>query len=425
MFENCKGKKLLVIGVEENESIIRAAHDMGVYVVLIDKNADSFTAEAKELADELWKMDYSDIDNVAKKCEENNIDGVMAGYSEFKVLFAARISEKIGKPFYATVEQIEITRNKRKFKDLCIKYGVPIAKDYCFAKPLTEEEKKAVNYPVIVKPTDYAGCKGISVCYNEEQLNEAVTYALKFSQSQTIICEDYLIGTELMAIYTIVDGEASLSCLNEKYISQDHDRISGLCDAVVSPSKYYNKYMETTDAKIKNFLKGIKAENGMAFFQFIANDDGIVVFEMGYRLNGNNDCRIIEKYNGINYMKMMISYSVTGNMGDDLKKDNANNGKFLCSLYLYLKKGVVGKIDYSQLVGAEGIDDIYAYAEVGKYISDDDSTQRRGVAIKMCADSIEGLAEKIKDVQKKAVVLDENGENMLFKPFDTKRLLER
>ena len=39
MYENCKGKKLLLIGVEENESLIRAAHEMGVYVVLIDKNA--------------------------------------------------------------------------------------------------------------------------------------------------------------------------------------------------------------------------------------------------------------------------------------------------------------------------------------------------------------------------------------------------
>ena len=180
MFEACKGKKLLVIGIEEYEELIEAAHEMGVYVILIGNNANRTNAKAKWLADEVWNDDYSDIDAVAAKCKREGVSGVMAGYSEFKVSFAARISQALGAPFYATPEQIEITRNKRSFKDLCIKYKVPVARDYCFSKPLSENEKDAVNYPVIVKPTDYAGCKGISVCNNIDQLNEAIAYALSF-----------------------------------------------------------------------------------------------------------------------------------------------------------------------------------------------------------------------------------------------------
>lgn len=425
MFENCKGKKLLIIGVEENDSIVRAAQEMGVYVVLIDRNADAFDTEGKHLADEIWKMDYSDIDSVVKKCQEENIDGLMTGYSEFKVLFAAKISEKLGKPFYATVDQVELTRNKRKFKDECIKYGVPLAKDYCFAKPLTQEEKEQVNYPVIVKPTDYAGKKGVSVCYNEEELNEAITYALEYSQSKTIICEDFIEGTEIMAIYTLVDGEASLSCLNEKYLAQTDGRKTSLCHAAVSPSKYYNMFVETIDDKIKAFLKGIKAENGVAFFQAIANHKGITVFEMGYRLNGNNDCNVLEKYNNINYMKMMISHSVTGHMGDDLKKDNPLGGKNRCSLYFYMNEGEVGKVDCSLLADVDGIDDVHIYALEGRHITDEDNSQRRGVAVKLSADNLEALAEKIDEVQQKVIILNDKGENMLFEPFDTNRLFEK
>ncbi|MDO4564015.1 MAG: ATP-grasp domain-containing protein [Clostridia bacterium] len=421
-YEKCKGKKLLAVGIEEYEELIEAAHEMGVYVILIGRNADITTAYAKYMADEVWCDDYSNIDKVVEKCRLNGVSGVMAGYSEFKVLFAAKIAAALGTPFYATEEQVNITRNKRSFKDLCLKHGIPVAKDYCFSKPLTEEEKQLVIYPVIVKPTDYAGCKGITVCYNEEQLNEAIEYALQYSDSQSIICEEYVVGTELMAIYTVANGEISLSSLSEKFISQDHERISGLCDIVLAPSRYYEMYVENIDVQIKELLSNIGVKNGVAFFQGIANEQGVKIFEMGYRLNGNNDCRVIEKYNGINYMKMLISYSLTGSMGDDLKKERAHFGRYLCTLCTYLNEGTIGEVDYSALQDKDWVDGIHSYVEVGKSISSDDSTQRRGIFVKLSGTSLDEIAEYIKEAQRSIVVTDVHGNNMLFKPFDTNRL---
>lgn len=427
MYKDLKGKKLLVIGGDVNDiNIIQTAHQMGVYVISTDRNTDITKSPAKPLADEAWSIDYSDVQAVADKCIEENVDGVIAGYSEFRVLAAAKIAALINKPFYANEEQIEITRNKRTFKDLCTKFDVKIAKDYCYSYPVTKEELDAVEFPVIVKPTDYAGCKGISVCYNREQLEDAVEYAVSLSASRTIIIEDYIIGTELMAIYTIADGKISLSCLNEKYISEDHERISGLCDIVLTPSKYYDMYMRTTDEKMKVFLKGIGAENGVAFFQFIANENGITAFEMGYRTNGNNDYKVIDKYNGINYMKMLISYSLTGSMGGDLSKDDPlMGGKYLCTLLQYVHSGTVGKIDYEAIKGHEKVDDIYPWVKPGKTIVEDGSTQQRGVSVKLAADSLEEIAELINFVQDNVVIEDTDGKNMLFKPFDTNRLFRK
>lgn len=423
MYENVKGKKLLVIGGDVNDiNIINTAKEMGVYTISTDRNTNYAQSPAKEIADEAWDIDYGDVEAVAKKCIEENVDGVMAGYSEFRVLAAAKVSDLIGKPFYATAKQIEITRSKRTFKDLCVKFGVPIAKDYCYSFPVSDEEKNLIEYPVIVKPTDYAGCKGITVCYNRDQLDDAIELAVSLSESKTIIIEDCLVGTELMAIYTIVDGNATLSILNEKYISQDHDRISGLCDVVLSPSKYYDMYMKTTDEKMKTFLKGIEARNGVVFFQFIANDKSITAFEMGYRINGNNDYHVIEKYNNINYMKMLITYSLTGSMGDDNSKDNPIFEKYLCSLLTYIHAGTVGKIDFDKIIGHKGIGDIYNWTRIGKKVVEDGSTQQRGVTVKMSADTIEDIANLIEFTYDNLTIEDVNGKNMLFKPFDTKRL---
>ena len=310
MYEALKGKKLLVIGSDaSNLDMIACAHEMGVYVIAADGIADRSRTPAKNAADEAWDIDYSDLDAIEKKCRECGVDGVFAGYSEFRVLAACRIAKRMGFPFYATEEQINLTRNKRTFKDVCMTYDIPVPKDYCFAYPLTDEDKARIEFPVIVKPADYAGRKGITVCYNREELDAAIEYAVSKSQSRTIIVEDYLEGIEFASVYTIKDGQISLSCVNEKYITKDQEKVSGLCEFLISPAKSYGRYVEELDGKVKAFLKGINAQNAVAFFQGMVTDRKLYIFEMGYRINGNNDYRVIERMNGINFMKMMIAYS--------------------------------------------------------------------------------------------------------------------
>lgn len=421
-----KNKKLLIIGGTgvENINIINAAHQMGVYCVVVDRNTDPKTTQAKQAADAAWDMDYSDIDALADKCREFGIDGIMAGYSEPRVLVAAKASQKLGLSFYATPEQIELTRNKRIFKDYCAKYDIPIPKDYCYGVPPSEEEKDKIKYPVIVKPTDYGGRKGITICYNREELDKAIDYALQFSFSNTIIIEEYLQGRELMAIYTLVDGRATLSCLNEKYLIQSDGKTSALCNLVVNPSKHYQEYIDTIDSKIKTFLSGIEANNGVAFFQLLAAEDGIRVFEMGYRINGNNDYKDIEKFNDISYMKMLISYSLTGSMGDDNSKDNPDFGCYFCNLVLYCHAGTIGTIDYEKIKGHAGVEDIYCEIQNGKNIVEDGTTQQKAISVRLKADNLEEIAELIKYVEANVCVDSIEGKSMLFEKFNTDRLFK-
>ncbi len=426
MFENLKDKKLLIIGGTgvENINIINAAHQMGVYCVVVDRNTDPKTTQAKQIADEAWDIDYSDIELLAQKCRENGINGIMAGYSEPRVLAAAKISQFLGLPFYATPEQVDLTRNKRTFKDYCKKYEIPIPRDYCYGEPPSEEEKEKIKYPVIIKPTDYGGRKGISICYNRADLDKAIEYALQFSFSNTIIIEEYLKGRELMAIYTLVDGKATLSCLNEKYLIELEGKTSALCNLVVNPSKFYSEYLKTIDPRVKNFLKGIKADNGVAFFQLLAAEDGIRVFEMGYRVNGNNDYKDIEKYNNISYMKMLISYSITGSMGDDNSKDNPDFGCYLCTLVEYCHAGTVGKIDLEKIKSYPYVKDIYCEIHEGKTIIEDGTTQQKAISIRIEAADLEELSRHINYIEENICVEDINGNSMLFNKFNTNRLFD-
>lgn len=423
MYENLKGKKLLVIGsAEEDSNIVKVAKSLGVYVIAADGKPKSETTFAKNVADEDWEVDYSDTEKIGEMCKAAGVDGVLAGYSEFRVLAGAKLAKYLGKPYFATEEQIELTRNKDNFKKACKKYDVPVPGDFLITGDGKDFDVTQVEYPVIVKPTDYGGRKGITICYTTEELEKAIPYALKYSQSKTAIVEEYIEGLEYVAIYTMKDGEISLSCLNEKYINDDQERKTGLCDLAVNPSALLPEYIETTDKAVRAFLKGIGAQNGMAMFQGIANDKACYVFEMGYRLNGGNDHYLIESVNGISYLKMLISHSLTGSMGDDLSKDNPFFKRYCSTFIRYIHGGVVGKSEFLGDENYPGLDKIQKVAFPGMTFVEDGSTQQRAYSFKISADSIDGIEHLINYIQDNLVVEDVDGNNMFFPRFDTGKL---
>lgn len=423
MFENLAGKKLLIVGADANSVyIVEQAKKMGIYTVVADWYTDYSKCPAKVIADEAWDVNYRDVDDMVARCKAAGIDGLMAGYSESRVLYCAEISQRIGTPFYCTPEQVAVTRNKRRFKGLCQQYQVPVPKEYCANGNMTAEERDQVQYPVIVKPSDYGGRIGINVCNNREQLDAAIDEAMSYSESKTVVVEEFVVGTELAAIYTISHGRISLSLLNEKHTSHEGLLYKTLCEVALAPSKYYDMYIQTADRQIRSLLEGIGVKDGMAFFQLIANDEKITAFEMGLRLNGGNDWKILDAVNGINYMNMLISHSLTGDMGDDLDKDNPCFDDYLATFVMYCHGGEVGRVEYEKILSYPGVLDVIPYAKVGKQIPDKGTTQQKAFSIKIKAPSREALKDTIRSIQQNVVVENVEGKNMLFKPFDSERL---
>ena len=420
--EDLTGKKLLIVSSDGSDrALLKAARELGLYVICCDKY-DATRSPIKAMADEAWNLDYSHTELVAEKCKEAGVDGVIAAYAENRVDAACKISKAIGRPFYATEEQLDLTRNKVLFKELCEKYDIPTPHNYRLSIPLKDEEVDEIVFPVIVKPSDSGGRKGITVCYDKEQLVAAVDLALAESIYKDVVVEQFLAGTELSAIYTIADGKASLSCLNDKYISEDEDSKGFLCTFVFTPSKFLKQYCETVDPKVKDMLKAIGAENGVATFQMMACSKGIYIFEMGYRINGNNDFTIIEKENGLNYCHMLMSHSLTGSMGDDLSKDNPFFSKYHGTFVVLLHAGKITRLDYSELEGAEDIEDIYFTKQLGDVVSDRATNVHKSGMIKFSADTVDEVKRLVHFIQTHLHIEDENGNSMLFEEFDTSRM---
>lgn len=423
MYENLQGKKLLIVGADMNDvEIVKTAQSMGVYTIAMDWSTDHEKSPAKKYADEAWDLNYRDIHAVSQRCISEHVDGVMAGYSEMRVLIAAQISKEIGKPFYATEEIMEMTRDKRQFKKLCIQYGVPVPQEFSSSGYLSEEDLGSIKFPAIVKPSDYGGRIGISICNSSAELSSAVEKALSVSEKKEIVVEEYITGTEMCAIYNLDNGEAELALLNDKYQVVQNGQNTVLCNATVVPSKHLSLFVEKVDRPIKAFLKGIGARYGMAFFQMIVHENDIFVFEMGYRLNGGNDCHIIEQFNGINHMKMMISYSLTGRMEDDIKKNNPYFNESIVTFLFYVHGGKIGKIDYSGLNDIPAVFSITQKVFPGTIIIEDGTTRQEAIVIKLHGKDMDEVINAIQQAQKCVTINDVSGNSMLFEPFDVNRL---
>lgn len=409
------GKKLLVLGGGyASVNVVKFAHEMGLKVYVVD---DRETGEAKEMADEKAVISTVDYEALAGYIKDNGIDGVMTGASEFNIVNTMRLCQRIGRPFYATEQQWRICQNKRSFKDLCIRTGVPCTKDFD-----PDADPHSFDYPVIVKPVDACSARGISVCYSAEEYSAAKGKALEYSPSKTMLVEQYVVngGTTMSVRYIARDGELYLEAVGDRYVLDADSGKALITAAAFYPSKHTDYYIRNLDEKVKAMFKSIGLKNGCLFMEALKTDTGIVFYEMGLRISGGMTYSITEVTNGVNELKMLISYATTGSMCEDddiLRIDPHLNGHAAASLAVPLRTGTIAKI-----IGLDEIRRIQQVFLITQYYHEGDTIEPRHMGtldqllarVTVIADSKEQLTAIIETMLKTISVKDEQGNEMFI-----------
>lgn len=184
-------KRLLILGGSRYIiPVIRAAHDLGCYVITCDYLPDNI---AHKYSDEYCNISIIDKDAVLKAAKKMNIDGIMSFACDPGVVTAAYVAEKLGLPSSGSYESVKILQNKGLFRKFLTENGfnVPVAKSY---KNIEEavNDKDRYHWPVIVKPVDSAGSKGVIRVDDPKKLEKSIEYTLSFSHSGEFIIEDFL-----------------------------------------------------------------------------------------------------------------------------------------------------------------------------------------------------------------------------------------
>ncbi|MDE6480076.1 MAG: ATP-grasp domain-containing protein [Muribaculaceae bacterium] len=186
-----KQKKLMLLGgLRYLLPVIEEAHKLGLHVITVDYLPDNI---AHKYSDEYHNVSILDKEAVLKLAQDLEIDGIMSFAVDPGVVAAAYVAEKMGLPFQGSYESVRILQDKALFRRFLTENGfnVPKAKGYNKAE-YALKDIDFFNWPVIVKPVDSAGSKGVSRVDSPEDLEKAIEFALSESHSGNFIIEDFL-----------------------------------------------------------------------------------------------------------------------------------------------------------------------------------------------------------------------------------------
>lgn len=225
-------KKLMLLGgMRYLVPVIEAAHKLGVYVITCDYLPHNI---AHKYSDEYCNVSILEKDKVLEKAKELKIDGILSFACDPGVVTAAYVAEKMKLPSSGPYESVEILQNKGKFRKFLTdnNFNVPVAKQYTdIARALNDIDM--FNWPVIVKPTDSAGSKGVTKVDEKDKLEDAINYALKFSHSNEFIIEDFLekVGDSSDCDSFSIDGKL-------KFVSFSAQKFDEKCENPYTPAAY-------------------------------------------------------------------------------------------------------------------------------------------------------------------------------------------
>ncbi len=410
-----KKDKILILGAYNNEmEIVKAAKELGFYTICTDSHIDWDEAPAKKISDEGLNISWTDYDSLKKYCLENNIKGVIAGFSEKRVLAANILSTLIEKPFYSNDAYLDKILDKLEFKKACSECSITVPKNYSI------DDK--IIYPVIIKPSDNGGSKGITICYNECELENAYKKAMLVSDNKKIIIEQYIYGDEVMIYFNVHNGIVTLSAMCDRIMHSFNKNITQLPVGYNFNSKYIDSFLKYSYNKFVNLIKYFNIKNGLIAFQSFAVNNDIIPFDPTFRLDGTMSYHIIEKNNHINILKSLIMYSMTGSMGDDKDIINKENPYFRMNSFelpILLGKGKIAKI--------VGIDNVRKINDVifidmkqqeGDCLEKECDFSQMLCRIHICTKSKERLKEIINYINSVLNVYDENNNSMIIYKFD-------
>lgn len=344
-------KKILLLGGSAQQVIaIETAKQLGFYTILCDYLDDN---PGQYVADKFYLASTTDKDLILDIATNEKVDGIVAYASDPAAPTAAYVSEKLnlpGNPF----NSVNCMCNKDLFRIFLLNNGFnsPKSKGYS-SKTNARKEMTANDYfelPVIIKPVDSSGSKGITVLYDLKQLDNALDYAFEYSRSKKIIIEEfiekkheYLVGGDLF----VKDGQVVLWGLLNCHRDENVNKL-------VPVGKSYPLCLEDDDIyRIKNTLQSLVTKlniiNGAMNIELVIDKkDRVWLLDIGPRNGGNMIPDLLGYIFDVDIVKMTIMSAM--NMEFDLHLNSHPNICYATHNLHSSKSGILESIEFSQSI---------------------------------------------------------------------------
>ncbi len=345
-----KQEKILLLGGSAQQVVaIKAAKELGYYTVLCDYLPDN---PGQFEADKYYNISTTDIDAVYKIAKEERVGGILAYASDPAALPAAIVAERLGLPTNPS-ESVAILGVKHKFREFLRTHKFACPQVFTFhPEQAIDEIKEGIKdfkFPIVIKPTDSSGSKGVSMLDDLNELNKAIEWANSYSRNKILIIEEYItrgfpavIGGDIF----VWDGEiilyGEMSCL------RGDGGKSLIPIGEKKPSMLNALQTSNVHAELQRIITALNIRFGELNIEILLDkEDNVHFLELGPRAGGNMIPLQLSDAFGVDLVKA----NVLAAMGETPQLHlNPPEGCFMTYVLHSKENGVFQTVSYSQEV---------------------------------------------------------------------------
>ena len=363
------GKRILMLGGSMQQiPCIMKAKKMGHYVITCDYLPEN---PGHKYADEYYNVSTTDKEAVLELAKKLKIDGIVAYASDPAAPTAAYVSEKLnlpGNPY----ESVKILTNKHLFREF-LKANNFNCPNSIFGSTYEEllNNIEKLHFPVMVKPVDSSGSKGVVKIYNIDELKKAFDEAISYSRSKLVIAEEFIVkkGYQVSGDGFSVNGRFVFSSYgNELYSGNGTREYVALGE--FWPSLLTSEQKDKVDAEIQRLISALNMQSCAYNIEVILDkDDNVYIIELGPRNGGSYIPQLIKYATGVD----LIDYTIKAAIGDDCSGLKMAESSGFWSNYMILSKkdGQFDRIEFDEKFKKDNLLECHciamAYDNVYKY----------------------------------------------------------
>ncbi len=298
--------RLLILGsLGEFVQLIEMAKGRGIYTIVCD---GYFGSIGKAHADKAYDMDVGDVDGIAAMCQREGVDGIITSFSDYLFECMVKIAEKAGLKCYFDTDHLRYYRDKSQMKQMLTSLGIKTPSYCCVEKDFKEQVLKDLHFPVVVKPIDKYGSRGVQVLDTIEEVRRQFDHTCATSEIKRILVEEYHDGYEFNMMTWVLHGKVQVISIADREKTPIGDHQIPISTRNVYPSKRMDEVYEQAREILQKTADYTGQQSGPLSMQFFWKPEtGVQVCEIAGRFFGYEH-ELVEYAGGLNIEKLLLDY---------------------------------------------------------------------------------------------------------------------
>ena len=375
-----------------------------VEIILVDM---SDKVRAIPYADKFLQISTMDKAAVLAAARKENIDYILTACGDQPLSTMAYVATEMGLPTYLSEQDVRNLTNKRFMKEKMVASGIPTAK-HIYIDKTWDGIIPDFEYPLVVKPVDSNGSKGVKKVFVPADMEKALKEAFLYSLSGDVIIEEFQQGEEL-SVDVYVEGTTAklLSITVTKKIQENKDSFTII-------QSYYQASTEYQEKKVLEICQKISdawhLHDTPMLVQMIQRGDSYNVLEFSARMGGGSKYRLIQVLSGVDIMKVYVEMV----MGGKPRVSPAKRYNNATMSYIYCYPGVYKSVEGLDELKENGVIlDYFIYRGPNSVIEKSTTSSDRAAGFLVVGGSENEVEKKLAEANAKLRVLNDKGEDIM------------